>query len=61
VLEKIDLILNEVNKVIATHGLCVLLFLAGVIITFILCLILSIPFKQKSLGTRIDPFNKEMI
>jgi len=49
------------SKVIADPwALCVVIFLAGVIITFILCLILSIPFKQKSLGVRIDPSFKRL-
>ena len=36
-------------------ALCLAIFLAGIIITFILCLILSIPIKGKSIGARIDP------
>ncbi len=36
-------------------ALCLAIFMAGLIITFLLCIILSLPFKGKKIGARIDP------
>ncbi|RLF48317.1 MAG: hypothetical protein DRN29_00155 [Thermoplasmata archaeon] len=41
-------------------SLCLAIFIAGILITFLLCLILSIPVGKKSLGARIDPSFKRL-
>ena len=41
-------------------SLCLAIFIAGLVITFLLCILLSIPFGGKSVGARIDPSFKRL-
>ena len=41
-------------------SLCLAIFIAGLVITFFLSLILSIPLRGKSIGARIDPSFKRL-